>query len=253
MSWTPPEAIETTVVQESQHDPNHDTPWHARSIRASREKCKGRPGTAADAGRRPPLPWFVAHAEKIIGAHVERHRQTVNPISPRGRCRPVFEVREGTDTGFNRTGQRGLRHPHRLAAGLHFGPQLEDRTRNRLRTERHSHPLSDESIPCQHEKGKINLYKTIDMQIYWCYASVQVSNEAGTPTQEALTMTAQERLAAIQNHLAANGKIMVVTYTKGTIYTKKHLGMFSATETDLFVQRGTRKECLTLSPIKFSR
>jgi len=67
------------------------------------------------------------------------------------------------------------------------------------------------------------------------------------------TMTTPERLAAIQRHLTAGGKVMVVTYTKGTIYTKKHLSLFSSTKTDLFVQRGKRKECLNLTPIRFSR
>lgn len=62
----------------------------------------------------------------------------------------------------------------------------------------------------------------------------------------------QERLAQIQAHLLNNGQVMVVTYTKATIYKKKHVGMFSATEKDLFVQRGKGRDCLNFTTIKFS-
>lgn len=65
--------------------------------------------------------------------------------------------------------------------------------------------------------------------------------------------TAQEKLAKIQAHLAAGGQVMTVTYTKATIYHKKHMAMFTATEKDLFVQSGKRKDCLNFTPIKFSR
>ena len=66
-------------------------------------------------------------------------------------------------------------------------------------------------------------------------------------------LTARERLAAIQAHLDANGKVMLVTYTQARLYTKKHRDLFTATEKDLFVQQGTRKECLNFSVLKFSQ
>lgn len=65
--------------------------------------------------------------------------------------------------------------------------------------------------------------------------------------------TAQEKLAKIQAHLASGGKVMTVTYTKATIYSKKHVDMFSATDKDLFVQRGKGRDCLNFTCIKFSR
>lgn len=65
--------------------------------------------------------------------------------------------------------------------------------------------------------------------------------------------TAKEKLAKIQGHLASGGQVMIVTYARGTIYKKKHLAMFSATEKDLFVARGTHKDCLNFTCIKFSR
>jgi hypothetical protein len=62
-----------------------------------------------------------------------------------------------------------------------------------------------------------------------------------------------EKLAKIQAHLATNGKVMTVTYAKGTIYSKKHSDWFTATEKDLFVRRGKSKVCLNFTCIKFSR
>jgi hypothetical protein len=65
--------------------------------------------------------------------------------------------------------------------------------------------------------------------------------------------TAKEKLAKIQAHLSAGGQVMIVTYARGTLYKKKHLAMFTATDTDLFVARGKHKDCLTYTCIKFSR
>ena len=66
-------------------------------------------------------------------------------------------------------------------------------------------------------------------------------------------VTARERLAAIQAHLDANGHVLLVTYTQARLYKKKHRNLFTATDIDLFVQHGKRKECLNLSVLKFSR
>ena len=66
-------------------------------------------------------------------------------------------------------------------------------------------------------------------------------------------MTMLERLAQIQQHLTAGGKVMIVTYAKATIYDQRHVGWFTATETDLYVRRGKGKDCLNFTPIKFSK
>jgi len=62
-----------------------------------------------------------------------------------------------------------------------------------------------------------------------------------------------ERLSAIQRHLATGGKVMVVTYTRGTIYSPKHLDWFSADATGLYVRQGKGKVCLNFTPVKFSK
>lgn len=67
------------------------------------------------------------------------------------------------------------------------------------------------------------------------------------------TPTYADRLAAIQQHLATGGKVMLVTYTTGTIYDRRHHDWFTATSTGLYVRRGAGTVCLNLSPIKFSR
>jgi hypothetical protein len=64
---------------------------------------------------------------------------------------------------------------------------------------------------------------------------------------------AQERLAEIQEHLQAGGQVMVCTAWKATIYDKRHVEWFSATEKDLYVRRGKTKDCLNYTTIKFSK
>lgn len=62
-----------------------------------------------------------------------------------------------------------------------------------------------------------------------------------------------ERLQQIRNHLLAGGEIMVVTAYKGTMYSKKHIDMFKATQSGLYVQRGKNWDCLNFTTIKFSK
>lgn len=62
-----------------------------------------------------------------------------------------------------------------------------------------------------------------------------------------------ERLEQIIRHLMSGGKVMVLTAYKGTVYTAKHLSMFKATNSGLFVQRGKNWDCLNFTPIKFSK
>jgi hypothetical protein len=66
------------------------------------------------------------------------------------------------------------------------------------------------------------------------------------------TATPTERLAEIQAHLATKGnKVMVCTYTRGTVYDHRHIGMFKATEKNLFVQRGKAWDCIDGCGIRF--
>ena len=62
---------------------------------------------------------------------------------------------------------------------------------------------------------------------------------------------ARQKLARIQKHLNQGGRVMLVTYTKATIYDKRHGVMFRATKEGLFVQRGKNFDCLNFTPIKF--
>lgn len=61
------------------------------------------------------------------------------------------------------------------------------------------------------------------------------------------------RLAAIQAHLAAGGKVMTVTYTRGTVYGAKYRDWFTANSRGLYVRQGRGKVCLNYTPIKFSK
>ncbi len=64
--------------------------------------------------------------------------------------------------------------------------------------------------------------------------------------------TATERLDRITKHLNAGGKVMAVTYTKATMYDKRHVSMFRVSGNDLLVQRGKKWDCLNFTPIRFS-
>lgn len=55
---------------------------------------------------------------------------------------------------------------------------------------------------------------------------------------------ARKRVAFIETHLAAGRMIQLTTYTHCRRYTKKHLGMFRATKTGAYVQRGKHWDCI---------
>lgn len=62
-----------------------------------------------------------------------------------------------------------------------------------------------------------------------------------------------ERFANIVEHLTNGGKVMVLTYTKATIYDKRHVSMFKTSGNSLFVQRGKKWDCLDFTPVRFSK
>lgn len=65
-------------------------------------------------------------------------------------------------------------------------------------------------------------------------------------------VTATEKLAKIQAHLAVKGnKVMVATALRATVYSSKHVGMFKATANGLLVQRGKAWDCIDYCAIRF--
>jgi hypothetical protein len=73
-------------------------------------------------------------------------------------------------------------------------------------------------------------------------------NDAVTPQP-----TAAEKLARIQQHLDAGGVGQTLTYTRATLYSRKHRDWFTVSGNDLYVRQGKRKVCLNFTPIRFGR
>jgi len=54
---------------------------------------------------------------------------------------------------------------------------------------------------------------------------------------------ARRKLAKIVSTLEAGKKVIVSTYTRATRFDKRHVDMFKATRTGLYIQSGKRWEC----------
>ena len=65
--------------------------------------------------------------------------------------------------------------------------------------------------------------------------------------------TYADRCAAIVAHLRAGGKVMTITYARGTVYSSKHADWFTANTSGLYVKSGKGKLCLNFTPVKFSK
>jgi hypothetical protein len=57
----------------------------------------------------------------------------------------------------------------------------------------------------------------------------------------------------IEDHLASGGIVVVATMTKATMYSKKHIGMFKADKSGVYVRRGKSWDCIDYCGIRFGR
>ena len=67
-------------------------------------------------------------------------------------------------------------------------------------------------------------------------------NDAPTITNK---LNAEDFANKLNAHLSAGGRVQVTTYTRSTIYSPKHSGMFHARNNTLYVKHG--KSSLALS------
>ena len=63
---------------------------------------------------------------------------------------------------------------------------------------------------------------------------------------------ARRKHRLIVEHLLKGGKVIVVTYTHATVYTRQHADMFKATKSGLYVSTGKRWDCLDFSTIQLT-
>ncbi len=55
---------------------------------------------------------------------------------------------------------------------------------------------------------------------------------------------ARRAAARISAHLSAGGRVVVGTYTRATVYTRRHADLFRATREGLYVRRGKGWDCI---------
>jgi hypothetical protein len=72
----------------------------------------------------------------------------------------------------------------------------------------------------------------------------QMTNEEMKPGRFARWHANRVLVAKINAALEAGQIVQLTTYTHATRYTKKHLGMFKATKSGAYVQRGKRWDCI---------
>ena len=59
-------------------------------------------------------------------------------------------------------------------------------------------------------------------------------------------------LENLKNHLNGGGRVLISTYTKATIYDKRHIDYFSATDNDILVRHGKHLVSAKYASIKFT-
>ena len=69
-----------------------------------------------------------------------------------------------------------------------------------------------------------------------------LTNAQMTPNRYRNWAIARKKLSKITATLEAGDKIVVSTYTRATRFDKRHIDMFKATKTGLYIQSGNRWE-----------
>lgn len=62
---------------------------------------------------------------------------------------------------------------------------------------------------------------------------------------------ARRTAARIAAHLNAGGKVVVATYTRATVYSRRHTDLFRATRSGLLVRSGKHWDCIDHCAIPF--
>lgn len=62
---------------------------------------------------------------------------------------------------------------------------------------------------------------------------------------------ARRTAAKIVSHLESGGRVVIGTYTRATIYSRRHATLFRATPSGLYVQSGKHWNCIDYCAISF--
>ena len=78
-----------------------------------------------------------------------------------------------------------------------------------------------------------------------------MTNDQMKPGRFLRWQQARRTAAKIAAHLTSGGKVLVCTYTRATVYSRRHADMFRATSSRLYVRKGTHWDCIDYCAIRF--
>jgi hypothetical protein len=78
-----------------------------------------------------------------------------------------------------------------------------------------------------------------------------VTNDQMKPGRLVRCHHAHRTATKIAAHLTSGGNVLVGTYKRTTLYSRKHADMFRATSSVLFARNGNRWDCIDHCAIRF--
>ena len=78
-----------------------------------------------------------------------------------------------------------------------------------------------------------------------------MTNDQMKPGRFVRWQQARRTAAKIAAHFASGGTVLVGTYTRATLYSRKHADRFRATSSGLYVRNGNRWDCIDYCAIRF--
>jgi len=78
-----------------------------------------------------------------------------------------------------------------------------------------------------------------------------MTNDQMKPGRFLRWQQARRTAARIANHLTLGGRVVVGTYSRATIYSRRHADMFRATSSGLYVRNGKHWDCIGYCAIRF--
>jgi hypothetical protein len=78
-----------------------------------------------------------------------------------------------------------------------------------------------------------------------------MTNDQMKPGRFLRWQQARRTAAKIAAHLTSGGRVLVGTYTRAIVYSGKHVDLFRATSSGLYVRKGKHWECIDYCAIRF--
>jgi hypothetical protein len=78
-----------------------------------------------------------------------------------------------------------------------------------------------------------------------------MTNDQMKPNRFLRWHRARQTARKITIHFARGGKVLVGTYTRATIYNRKHIDLFRATQSGLLFKCGKNWNCIDYAAIRF--